>query len=62
MPAIPMDLISIRDTLQELLDEALISAMHAKRERQHSERLYIAALSDAWRILDREVARLEKEE
>lgn len=62
MPVIPYDMIKVRDELQELCDEALLGAAHTKQARQYSERLHLAALLEAWRILDSEVARLAEEE
>lgn len=62
MPVIPYDLITVRDSLQELVDESLVGAFHTKKPRKHSDQLHIAALLEAWRILDREVTRLAEEE
>lgn len=62
MPVIPYDLIKVRDELQELVDAAVLGSPYSKPELRHSERVHLACLSEAWRILDREVARLAEEE
>lgn len=59
---LPYDLITERDNLQELADDAAMGLVHSRADDRGSQRIYLAAIVEAWRILDREVTRLAEEE
>lgn len=55
-------LIEIRDALLVEADTAAADLVTIPRHIRYSHRMYLAAIVEAWRILDREVARLAEEE
>lgn len=55
-------LIEMRDALLVESDMAASELLAAKTHERHSHRMHLAAIVEAWRILDREVTRLAEEE
>lgn len=54
-------LLELRDALQLMVDQAMLFVSDTP-EQQHSDRVHLAALAEAWMILDQEVTRLAEEE
>lgn len=54
------ELIAVRDRLQLMVDQAM-QFDSVTPEEQHWDRIHLAALAEAWMILDREVNRLSEE-
>lgn len=55
-------LIELRDALQVEADTAAANLLTIQTHARYSHRMYLAAIVEAWRILDREVTRLAEEE